>query len=240
MLPPVDVDDFPSSLGDPTRFYTRALLEFHHHLPSQLREHRDYFRQHRRGFGEDAFHSMWYWLFRSYRPSSFLEIGVYRGQVISLISLLARLEDRCCQVTGISPFSPAGDSVSDYLADLEFRQDTLGHFAHFHLPEPELVEAYSSDSRALKCITGTEWDMIYIDGNHDYEVVRHDWEICSGSLAPGGLIVLDDSGLSTTFRPPAFATGGHPGPSRLAREIDRRHFAEILQVGHNRVFQSLH
>jgi hypothetical protein len=36
-----------------------------------------------------------------------------------------------------------------------------------------------------------------------------------------------------------FATAGHPGPTRLAGEIDRKKFREILQVGHNRVFQKL-
>jgi hypothetical protein len=43
--------------------------------------------------------------------------------------------------------------------------------------------------------------------------------------------------LSTLYRPPSFATSGHPGPSRIADEIDRNNFREILQVGHNRVFQ---
>jgi hypothetical protein len=79
--------------------------------------------------------------------------------------------------------------------------------------------------------------MIYIDGNHEYEVARRDWEACSLNLKPGGCIVLDDAGLTTSFRPPAFATAGHPGPSKLAQEIDRQSFDEILQVGHNRVFQ---
>jgi hypothetical protein len=44
-----------------------------------LREPRHYFNQCRRGFGEDAFHAMWFLLFRQFRPVSFLEIGVYRG-----------------------------------------------------------------------------------------------------------------------------------------------------------------
>ena len=57
------------------------------------------------------------------------------------------------------------------------------------------------------------------------------------AIKPGGIIILDDSGLSTSYRPPAFATGGHPGPSRLASGIDPGQFQEILQVGHNRVFQ---
>ncbi|MFZ4600498.1 MAG: class I SAM-dependent methyltransferase, partial [Terrimicrobiaceae bacterium] len=88
-------------------------------------------------------------------------------------------------------------------------------------------------------ISSHPWDAIYIDGNHDYEVAKKDWKHCAANVKIGGIIVLDDSGLSTSFRPPAFATAGHPGPSKLATEIDPRAFREILQVGHNRVFQRI-
>jgi hypothetical protein len=82
--------------------------------------------------------------------------------------------------------------------------------------------------------------MIYIDGNHDYEVASKDWELCSSHVKQDGIIVLDDAALATSFDPPAYAaTRGHPGPSRLAEEIDRSRFREILQVGHNRVFQKI-
>ena len=81
--------------------------------------------------------------------------------------------------------------------------------------------------------------MIYIDGNHDYDVVVKDWAACSRATRKGGVIVLDDSGLTTSYRPPPFATGGHPGPSKLATEINPSEFQEILQVGHNRVFLKL-
>lgn len=56
-------------------------------------------------------------------------------------------------------------------------------------------------------------------------------------MPPHGIVVLDDAGLTTRFKPPAFATKGHPGPSRLAAEVAQPPWVEILQVGHNRVFQ---
>ncbi len=228
---------FRASLEDPTSFYEATFIGFHRSLPDALRKHREYFKQEKRGFGEDAFHVMWWRLFEVFRPKSFLEIGVYRGQVLSLVSLISKVEQSPCRVVGISPFSSVGDTVSKYRTDLDYRCDTLSNFEHFSLPAPELLKAYSTDPEAVELIRSTEWDMIYIDGNHDYEVVRKDWEVCAASVKPGGIIILDDSGLSTSYRPPTFATGGHPGPSRLASEIDSSHFREILQVGHNRVFQ---
>lgn len=229
--------DWPHSLTDPTAFYLRCCHYFDRSLPELLREHRHYFTQKRRGFGEDAFHTMWFLLFREFRPTSFLEIGVFRGQSLSLAALLAREFKLDCFVQGIAPFSSAGDAVSKYRSGLNYQADTLQNFAHFNLSAPALLKAYSTDAAAKQLIASRPWDLIYIDGNHDYEIAKQDWELCSQNLAPGGIIVLDDSGLTTCFRPPTFATGGHPGPSQLAQEISRPPFTEILQVGHNRVFQ---
>ena len=229
--------DWPQSLSDPTAFYIRCCHYFDRNLPEALRRHRDYFSRDGRGFGEDAFHTLWFLLFREFRPSSFLEIGVFRGQSLSLAALLAREFKLDCFVQGVSPFSLAGDAVSKYRRDVDYYSDTGKNFSHFSLPAPSLLKAYSTDPEAVTLIASRAWDIIYIDGCHDYEVARQDWDLCAKNLASGGLIVLDDASLHTDFRPPAFATAGHPGPSRLAAEISRPPFAEILRVGHNRVFQ---
>ncbi|MES2924205.1 MAG: class I SAM-dependent methyltransferase [Verrucomicrobiota bacterium] len=239
LIETVDAANFADSLRDPDAYYRRAFQDFHRTIPAELRAHRAYYGIDRRGFGEDAFHTMWWRLVREFKPESFLEIGVYRGQVVSLIGLLAKLEGIHCEITGISPFSSSGDSVSRYRSDLNYLEDTLTHFKHFGLPAPDLVNAFSTDPEALQVIASRHWDMIYIDGNHDYDVVVKDWEACSNAIKPGGIIILDDSGLTTAYHPPAFSTAGHPGPSRLASEIGSKRFKEILQVGHNRVFQRL-
>jgi hypothetical protein len=230
-------DEWARSLLSPTGFYLDCFRHFHQHLPADVREHRLYFDQEARSFGEDAMHVMWHWLFHELKPASFLEIGVYRGQIVSLAAMLAQRSGIACEVHGISPFSPAGDAVSVYLRDVNYLEDTLKHFEHFSLARPELLKAFSTDAAAVALIRSRAWDMIYVDGNHDYEVVKKDWAVCSESVKPGGVIVLDDAGLTTPYRPPKFATGGHPGPSRLAQEIAGGKFREILQVGHNRVFQ---
>jgi hypothetical protein len=229
--------DWEESLRDPTGFYLRAFRYFHRRLPAPLQAHRRYFSTGGRGFGEDAFHTLWFLLRREFVWESFLEIGVFRGQTLSLCSLLSRLNHQPCEAHGISPFSSLGDSVSRYQRGVDYREDTLANFDHFGLPHPQLLKAYSTDAAALERIASRKWSGIYIDGNHDYEVAKADWNVCSAAVAKGGVIVLDDSALGTAYRPPAFAFGGHPGPSRLAAEIDRSGFREILQVGHNRAFQ---
>jgi hypothetical protein len=227
------------SLSRPTEFYEHCFHYFHTRLPEPLREHRAYFETGGRGFGEKSFHVMWFLLFSEFRPESFLEIGVFRGQTLSLAALLARHFKIDCFVQGISPFTAAGDAVSNYRLDVSYYEDTLDNFEHFSLPAPALLKAFSTDELAIKLIASHEWSCIYIDGNHDYEIARQDWDLCTSHLRPGGLIVLDDSGLSTNYNPQIFATAGHPGPSRLAQDVDRTRFREILQVGHNRVFRKL-
>jgi hypothetical protein len=235
---PINRDAWQMSLISPTDFYINSWVYFHRMLAPELRLHRQYFTQAGRGFGEDAFHVMWFLLYREFNPKLFLEIGVYRGQVLSLVSLLQKMGNGG-EVFGISPFSPAGDSVSEYNADVNYFDDTLKNFRHFSLPQPTLLRAYSTDDSARALIESRQWDCIYIDGNHDYEIAKADWEICARNVKSGGLIVLDDSALTTKYSPPIFATKGHPGPSQVAQEIDRSEFREIMQMGHNRVFQKL-
>jgi len=240
--PPGEISsaDWAESLTDPTGFYQKCYRYFHTLLPQELREHRRYFNQPRRGFGEDAFHVMWFLVFREFKPRRFLEIGVYRGQTLSLAALFQRRFSGSGETAGISPFSPAGDTVSKYDSNVNYLADTLANFRHFSLLKPELLKAFSTDPEARRFIASHAWDCIYIDGNHDYEIARQDWNICSSSVKPGGIIVLDDAGLTTRYQPPVFASGGHPGPSQLAREVNSLvGFQEILQVGHNRVFQKL-
>src|SRR5271170_6978257 len=119
------------SRQNPTEFYSRCFHYFHAQLPMEFREHRAYFESNGRGFGEKAFHVMWFLLFREFRPEFFLEIGVFRGQTLSLAALLARHFKLNCFVQGISPFSPAGDKVSKYRRDVDYHDDTLKNFAHF-------------------------------------------------------------------------------------------------------------
>lgn len=219
--------------------YFATDYHFHHFLPQKLVDHRDYFERGARGFGERAFHSMWYVLFEKFKPENALEVGVYRGQTITLWKLLSYHFNIDCAVGGISPFTSAGDAVSHYEKQIDYLQDIITNHQHFDLALPRFCKTMSTDPEAHAFIRREQWDCIYIDGNHDYDVVRRDWEVCSRALGSGGIIVLDDSALNTDYRPPAFATAGHPGPSRLAQEIDPTKFREIFSAGHNRVFQKI-
>jgi len=235
----IDSSQWDKSLLDSNKFYLDAFRFFYFKLPVQLKLHKYYFNKNSRGFGEKAFHTMWYLLYEKYQFQNFLEIGVYRGQTISLISLLAQLKKTDVTVYGISPFNNAGDDVSKYV-EINYELDVLNNFNYFSIKPPVLIKAFSTDKIAINVISCRQWDCIYIDGSHDYDIAKQDWLNCSKKVKVGGIIVLDDASLYTNYKAPFFAFNGHPGPSKVAEEIKgNSHFKEVLRIGHNRVFEKI-
>jgi len=208
-------------------------------LPKKYRRHREYFVQNQRGFGEDAFHAFWYVIFHHYNPHTCLEIGVYRGQVISLWNLLAEdLKIESCEIWGLSPLTQAGDNVSQYL-DLDYELDILRNFEFFGLQRPKLMKVLSTSPGGVEFIKSCAWDLIYIDGSHDYQDVKNDFENSWSALRKGGLLVLDDSSLYLGYQPRIGRFAGHPGPSRLMKEILDRNVRHLMTVGHLNLLQKV-
>ncbi len=235
----LEISEIKKLFPDPNEAHQYFHHYFWHLAPGWLREHRSYFSKERRAFGEDAFHAMWYLIFKQMKPVKVLEIGVYRGSTLSLFSLLSEKFDIGSEIHGISPFTAAGDSVSKYLDTIDYYEDVKTNFQYFHLPLAHLHRGFSNEGAMVEIIDSTKWDLIFIDGNHDYDIAKGDFLTCSKNLKKGGLIVLDDSALENGFRAPFYSSAGHPGPSRVASEIDPAEFEEILSVGHNRVFKKL-
>jgi hypothetical protein len=204
-------------------------------LPETVREHRKYFKAEGRGFGEDAFHSAWADVIKRYRPTMALEIGVYRGQTVSLWSLLGGIYGFRLNVHGLTPMDDSGDSVSSY-KKLNYEDDIGNNFRHFNLPEVNLVKEYSDSKAGKDFIKSRAWDLVYIDGSHDYLTVLSDFELAVESVRVGGLVVLDDSSLYTTF---SRSFQGHPGPSKVLRDHPSPRLKLILSVGHNNFFIKL-
>ncbi|CAM3763259.1 class I SAM-dependent methyltransferase [Polynucleobacter brandtiae] len=228
-----------TTVGHRDDIYRYMHRYFYNICPVDVRDHRKYFSRNKRGFGEDALHAMWFSIFKQFRPIRCLEIGVYRGQVISLWALLAKKFDFKCDIHGISPFENEGDSVSNYIGGVNYYQDVLQNHKVFNLATPSLFRGYSADELAIEYIKSISWDLIYIDGNHNYDVAIADYELSIRCLNIGGILVMDDSSLYADYNPSRFAFAGHPGPSRVVKERAMNDLILIGSVGHNNVFQKL-
>lgn len=229
-----------AAFPDPNNLYAYMHQYFRYRCPQLLREHRAYFMQDNRGFGEDAFHAMWWLLLSEFKPTRMLEIGVYRGQIISLWGIVyEKLLKMPYDIHAISPFTSMGDSVSNYCDEVDYQADVAEAFRRWDLKQPTLVKALSTDLDAVSHLRSRTWDLIYIDGSHDYEIVLADYQISRDNLCLGGLLVVDDASLGTVFHPPSFSFAGHPGPSRVARECADKELRFLGAVGHNNVYMKV-
>ena len=86
---------------------------------------------------------VWFLLQKEFTLRQFLEIGVYRGQTLSLVFLLQQIDRTDGVVAGTSPFCAAGDSVSRYREDIDYLDGARQTFRTFSLPEPGLLRASS-------------------------------------------------------------------------------------------------
>jgi hypothetical protein len=218
----------------------------YNYLPQQIRLHRKYFENENRGFGERAFHSAWFWLFKHYfackslSTFSALEIGVYRGQTVTLWPLIAEIFSLNISVTGISPFDSSGDTASKYLDNLSYYDDVIKNAKYFNVQDRiSLVKGHSNLPEGLNAIASGKWDLIYIDGSHDHEIVKSDYLNACKHLNCGGILAMDDSSLFAKKVPTSNrwrGFHGHSGPSEVAVQVNMVELIHILSIGHLNFF----
>jgi hypothetical protein len=228
-----------------------------------LKAHRDWVEKNSWGFGDRAFHYMWYLLLRDdvlNRPApELLEIGVYKGQVISLWALIATQLRKSVLITGVSPFQArkpwfsknralkrvAQLIVSSYREDVrtanlyendDYLDSVRRIFVQFCLSDANvsLLRGYSQEKQIQQQLAGRRFNVIYIDGGHRFEEVAQDLRHYSELVAADGYLVLDDASCD---QPGSRFWKGHESVSNAVREWGAPGFINVLNVGHNRVYQ---
>jgi hypothetical protein len=226
-----------------------------------LKQHRDWVEANRWGYGDRAFHYLW-WLALDDLAARFgalraLEIGVFKGQTISLWALIARERGLDVAITAISPFAgnlrpqprlirslrkrldrryraarAAGNlhPVDDYLA----RNREI--FAAFGLDFDRVraIQGYSTDPAVIAQLEGERFHLVYIDGDHSFDVVSADIATYGPMVEPGGFLVMDDASCEL---PGEGFWKGVAEVSRAARAIPALGFDNPINVGHNRLYR---
>lgn len=238
---PITVDEITSQYKDDIEC-NDAIYRFFESLfqsDEKIWNHRLYVEEHKLGWGDRAFHGMWKVLIDS-MPSNFtfLEIGVFKGQILSLIGLLARDHNKHVNLYGISPLDAVGDKYwkapeSDYL------QNVKDMFDKFELPHPILHKGLSTDPDSFVFgVKVSPYDILYIDGGHDYDTVKYDIEHFTPLVKSGGLIVLDDASCHLNIDRNIINIGLED-VSNATRDCleSNPEFVNIFNCGHNRVFK---
>jgi predicted O-methyltransferase YrrM len=99
-----------------------------------------------------------------------------------------------------------------------------------------LIKGYSNDPDVLKAIETEKFALIYIDGDHTFEAVIQDIKNYGVHVAPNGFLVMDDASY---YLPGDAFWKGHETVSRACEIIPSLGFINVLNVGHNRIYQKV-
>lgn len=157
----------------------------------ELKAHRDWVEANVFGFGERSFH----WLHKLIvdempEEFKFLEIGIFRGQVLSLYKLLADQQGKKVERYGVSPLdSSGGHWPSDYEQDVKTIHDQFNLAKDYTIfkglsTEPLIISA---------SILANPYDIVYIDGGHDKATVQQDLFNYTPLVKTGGYLLIDDA-----------------------------------------------
>jgi predicted O-methyltransferase YrrM len=134
----------------------------------------------------------WYYSYgKIFRPKKILEIGTRCGY--SLLSMMFGAEDSVRDVCFY-------DSERDIEGSIGIATDNLTKA----FPEVN-IESYKIDTNLIETPLHSDrnFDIIHIDADHNPDSVRHDFKLFWDSLAPGGVLILDDmksiSGENNTY-----------------------------------------
>jgi predicted O-methyltransferase YrrM len=121
------------------------------------------------------------------KPRAILEIGTARGGTFFLFSRAAAAN--ALLVSLDLPAGRWGGGYSNWRTWIFRRLLLPGQSAYF-------VRANSHSAAALervkRVLGGRSLDVLYIDGDHSYEGVKADFDMYSGLVRPGGLIIFHD------------------------------------------------
>jgi Methyltransferase domain len=81
-----------------------------------------------------------------------------------------------------------------------------------------------------------QFHIVYVDGDHSYDGARSDFEYFGTRVVRGGWLVADDAGY---FLPSTRFWKGYEVVSRAAQELKKLGFRNVLNIGHNCVFEKL-
>lgn len=200
----------------------------------ELKAHRDWTERNIFGFGERSFLYL-HKLLVDEMPETFtfLEIGVFRGAILSLYKLLADMQGKQVQRYGITPLDGTdGHWDSDYAKDIKTIHD------QFKLNKDyKILHGLSSDVKVLTQAVHLNLDILYIDGGHTYDVVKNDLFNYPQLVKPGGYLVIDDC-CNNFSMPFGYFTGIEPVTRAVNEwEATQKDFEFILSVVHNKVYR---
>ena len=195
---------------------------------------------------EKVFSYMWLILVQEI-PSNFkfLEIGVFKGRVLSLIELLNKHFKKNGVVRGITPLSTSGDKYSRY-PNLDYYKCIQNNYTQLGLDikNINIIQGYSQEQVVIQK-ANDKYDIIFIDGCHDYESVCKDIENYSNMIKKDGFLVMDDCACHIEYPYSQHKARGVPYygyldvSNAIKDKLDTTKFKFLFALSHNIVWQKI-
>lgn len=225
-----------------------------------LKKHRDYIEKFNYGYGDRPFHYMWKMLINTMPENfKFLEIGVFKGQIISLIQLLSKKQHKKVEIYGITPLTDRGDKYSTH-PEIDYLKAIKKIYKDFNLSfsNTRIIKGLSQNPSVIKEVEKNKpFNIVYIDGCHNYKEVASDIKNYTDFVKMGGFLIIDDS--ASFMKLPKYVNKGRDFLTRLLpinkielfkglREVsmavenelkENKNFKHIFSCGHNRVWMRI-
>lgn len=209
-----------------------------------FKKFRSYVYLNKMGCGYNEFCVFWDELIGSFQKEfSFLEIGVYKGQVLCLVALLAKKYNLNPTIYGLSPLEATyeGEERAYDICDYEHLVKTFhkDFGVEFDL-DKQIIRGYSIVNEVKKRVLKMpKFDIIYIDGGHDYDTVSSDINLAKTVCKKNGFIITDDSSCGKNFGAFKHFFHGHESTSRAVNDFleNNPNYSEEHRVGHLRAFR---
>lgn len=210
----------------------------------ELYNYRKFIKENVYGMGEDEFLILWKLIVNSMPEEfSFCEIGVHKGQILALINLLSKRENKKVCRYGVSPMN--GINTRD---KGNFHDAVQYLHKRFNLDEDYfIIEGLSEEPSVItKAEKRAPFDILYIDGSHERSNVEWDFMNYLPMLAKNGILVVDDSNNNArcTYGPPFLWGGRFWGIPDVSDVTDyfmsnNKAFKFVGSIIHNRVWRKI-
>lgn len=157
-----------------------------------------------------------YALCKQFNLENYLEIGVHNGSSMSYVLQCNYIK----QCVGIDPFEKLQTSdptmihyqQNDHITLNKSLQNIQNN--NKHGADIQLVQEYSCNVNPDKF--GNNVDLLFIDGDHNYNAVLKDYHMFKRCVRPGGFIVFDDL--------------HQEGPGRVFNEVQRHSDVKLFGI----------
>lgn len=238
-----DLKWFCENYQDTEEFNEKVIVEFTEstNLLPKIKAHRDLIEKSQAesnvilGHGHRSLQYMWKLLVDAMpNDFKFLEIGVYKGQILSLMELLSKEANKNSKIVGVTPLYDPDFGNYDRMPYIKYLYKVNG----LSMDNTMIIDGLSQKPEIIKkAHEQGPFDMVYIDGDHSYQATVDDILNYDSCLKIGGYMVVDDA--SDFIKLPPHRFKGIIEVSKAVQDtLDKNNkYKNVLNCMHVRIFR---